>query len=89
MIKENTPRTILTFLLGLQQVPLPPCSLHQKLDEKLRDDIAEAVNDGVNLVSVKGKEIKSQAERIVDRAQDQVQGAIVAGANAYSRAKNA
>ena len=57
--------------------------------EELRDDIAEAVNDGVNQVRVKGRAIKSQAEKLVGRAQDQVQEAIVAGENAYSRAKNA
>jgi gas vesicle protein len=89
MIKENTPRTILTFLLGAAAGAAAALLFAPKAGKELRDDIAEAVNDGVNQVSVKGKEIKSQAERIVDRAQDQVQGAIVAGANAYSRAKNA
>jgi gas vesicle protein len=89
MIKENTPKTILAFLLGAAAGAAAALLFAPKAGEELRDDIAEAVNDGVNQVSVKGKVIKSQAERIVDRAQDQVQGAIAAGENAYSRAKNA
>jgi hypothetical protein len=43
----------------------------------------------VNQVNVKGKEIKSQAEELMGRAQDQVQGTIAAGENAYRHAKNA
>lgn len=88
MIKESTPKTILTFLLEAAAGAAAALLFAPKAGEELRDDIAEAVNDGVNLVSVKGKEIKSQAGKLVDRAQDQAQGAIVAGANAYSRAKN-
>ena len=89
MVKENTSRTILTFLLGVSAGAAAALLFAPKAGEELREDIAEAVNDGVNLVSAKGKIIKSQAEKLMDRAQDQVQGAIVAGANAYSRAKNA
>jgi gas vesicle protein len=89
MIEENAPKTILTFLLGAAAGAAAALLFAPKAGEELRDDIAEAVNDGVNLVSVKGKEIKSQAGRIVDCAQDQLQGAIAAGENAYSRAKNA
>jgi gas vesicle protein len=89
MIKESTPRTILAFLLGAAAGAAAALLFAPKAGEELRDDIAEAVNDGVNQVSVKGKVIKSQAEKLVGRAQDQVQGAIAAGENAYSRAKNA
>jgi gas vesicle protein len=89
MIRENTPRTILTFLLGAAAGAAAALLFAPKAGEELRDDIGEAVNDGVNQLSVKGKEIKNQAEKLVGHAQDQVQGAVVAGANAYSRAKNA
>jgi gas vesicle protein len=89
MIKENTPRTILAFLLGAATGAAAALLFAPKAGEELRDDIAEAVNDGVNLVSVKGKELKRQAEKLVDRAEDKVQGALTAGENAYSRAKNA
>ena len=89
MTKENTPRTILAFLSGAAAGAAAALLFAPKAGEELRDDIAEAVNDGVNQVSVKGKELKRQAEKLVDRAQDKVQGAITAGENAYSRAKNA
>lgn len=89
MVKENTSRTILTFLLGVSAGAAAALLFAPKAGEELREDIAEAVNDGVNLVSAKGKIIKSQAEKLIDGAQDQVQGAIAAGQNAYSRAKNA
>lgn len=89
MIKENTPRTILTFALGAAAGAVAALLLTPKAGEELRNDIAEAVNDGGNQVSGKGKELKRQAEKLVDRAQDKVQGAITAGENAYSRAKNA
>ena len=89
MIKENTPSTILTFLLGAAAGAAAALLFAPKAGEELRDDIAEAVNGGVNQLSSKGKPLKRQAEKLLDRAQDQVQEAIVAGANAYSRAKNA
>jgi gas vesicle protein len=89
MIKENKPRAIPAFLLGAAAGAAAALLFAPKAGEELRDDIAEAVNDGVNQVSVKGKVIKSQAEKLVGRAQDQVQGAIAAGESAYSRAKNA
>jgi gas vesicle protein len=89
MIKENTPRTILTFVLGAAAGAVAALLFAPKAGEELRNDIAEAVNDGVNQVSGKGKELRRQAEKLVDRAQDQVQGAITAGENAYNRAKNA
>jgi len=89
MIKESTLRTILAFLLGAAAGAAAALLFAPKAGEELRDDIAEAVNDGVNQASVKGKVIKSQAEKLVGRAQDQVQAAIAAGENAYSRAKNA
>ena len=89
MIKESTLRTILAFLLGAAAGAAAALLFAPKAGEELRDDIAEAINDGVNQVSVKGKVIKSQAEKLLGRAQDQVQGAIAAGENAYSRAKNA
>jgi gas vesicle protein len=89
MTKENTPRTILTFVLGAAAGAVAALLFAPKAGEELRNDIAEAVNDGVNQVSGKGKELRRQAEKLVDRAQDQVQGAIKEGENAYSRAKNA
>ena len=89
MIKENTPGTILAFLLGAAAGAAAALLLAPKAGEELRNDIADAVNNGANQLSCKGKDLKRQAEKLVDRAQDQVQEAIAAGENAYSRAKNA
>ena len=89
MIKENISGTILAFLLGAAAGAAAALLFAPKAGEELRNDIAEAVNDGVNQVSGKGKELRRQAGTLVDRAQDQVQGAITAGENAYNRAKNA
>jgi gas vesicle protein len=56
MAKENTPRTILTFVLGAAAGAVAALLFAPKAGEELRNDIAEAVNDGVNQVSGKGKE---------------------------------
>jgi len=89
MIKENTPGTILAFLLGVTAGAAAALLLAPKAGEELRNDISDVVNNGVNQLSNKGKDLKRQAQKLVDRAQDQVQEAIAAGENAYSRAKNA
>jgi gas vesicle protein len=89
MIKENTPGTILAFLLGAAAGATAALLFAPQAGEELRNDIANAVNGGVNQLSSKGKPLKRQAEKLVDRAQDRIQEAIAAGENAYSRAKNA
>ena len=89
MIKENTPGTILAFLLGAAAGAAAALLFAPKAGEELRNDIANAVNGGVNQLSSTGKPLKRQAEKLLDRAQDRVQEAIAAGENAYSRAKNA
>jgi gas vesicle protein len=89
MVKENTLGTILAFLLGATAGAAAALLFAPKAGEELRNDIADAVNNGANQLSSKGKDLKRQAEKLVDRAQDQVQEAIAAGENAYCRAKNA
>jgi gas vesicle protein len=56
MIKENIAGTILAFLLGAAAGAAAALLFAPKAGEELRNDIAEAVNDGVNQVSGKGKE---------------------------------
>lgn len=89
MIKENTPGTILAFLLGAAAGAAAALLFAPKAGEELRNDIADAVNNGAHQLSSKGKNLKRQAENLVDRAQNQLQEAIEAGENAYSRTKNA
>ena len=64
MIKENTPRTILAFLLGAAAGAAAALLFAPKAGEELRNDIAEAVNDGVNQVSSQGKRIKAPSRKI-------------------------
>ena len=89
MIKGNTPGTILAFLLGAAAGATSALLFAPQAGEELRNDIANAVNGGVNQLSSNGKPLKRQAEKLVDRAQDRMQEAIAAGENAYNRAKNA
>jgi gas vesicle protein len=62
MIKENTPGTILAFLLGAAAGAKAALLFAPQVGEELRNDIANAVNGGVNQLSSKGKSLKRQAE---------------------------
>jgi gas vesicle protein len=89
MPKDNTPRTILTFVFGAAVGAVAALLFAPKVGEELRDDIGEAVNDGVHHLNRKGKGLMQEAQKLVELAQGHVEDAMVAGENAYNRAKNA
>jgi gas vesicle protein len=89
MIRGNVPGTILTFVAGLGIGAVAALLLAPKSGAELRDDIAERVSDRVDRVRGKVRHLKQRAQRVVDKATDQVQGAIEAGGTAYHQAKNA
>jgi gas vesicle protein len=89
MKTNGMPGTILPFAVGLGVGAAVALLFRPKAGEKLRNDIIEGVNDGVNHMRSTGKELKRKVQRLADTAQDQVdrvQDAIEAGENAYSQA---
>jgi gas vesicle protein len=89
MKRNGMPGTILPFAVGLGVGAAVAFLFRPKAGEKLRNDIIEGVNDGVNHIRSTGKELKRKVQRLADTAQDQVdrvQDAIEAGENAYSQA---
>src|ERR1039457_1845219 len=89
MIRDHKVETFLTLVLGAGAGAVIALLLAPKAGEKLRDDIADGVSDGVNRVRSTGKDLKRRTQKIVALAQDQVQDAVEAGQEAYSQAKKA
>jgi gas vesicle protein len=89
MIRANVPGTILTFIAGLGIGAVVALLLAPKSGAELREDIAGSVSDRVDQVRSKARNLKRSAQKVVDRATDEVQGAIEAGDTAYHQAKNA
>jgi gas vesicle protein len=89
MIRDHKVETFLTLVLGAGAGAVIALLLAPKAGEKLRDDIADGVSDGVNRVRSTGKDLKRRTQKIVALAQDQVQDAVEAGQEAYSQATKA
>jgi hypothetical protein len=53
----------------------------------LRREIADGVNDGLDAIRSRGKDLKRRGQKLVELAKDQVQEAIEAGEQAYSHVK--
>src|SRR5450759_4203919 len=87
MIRDHKVETILTFVLGAGVGAVTALLLAPKAGEKLRDDIADGVSDGVDRVRSTGKDLKRRTQTIVAQAQDHVQDAVEVGQEAYSQAK--
>jgi gas vesicle protein len=89
MNRKQIPGAILTFAVGAGIGAAIALLFAPKSGEELRGDLVDGVNDGVNQVRSTGKDLKRRAQRVVDMAKDQVQGAIDAGDAAYNQAKRA
>jgi gas vesicle protein len=89
MIRDHKVETFLTLVLGAGAGAMIALLLAPKAGEKLRDDIADGVSDGVNRVRSTGKDLKRRTQKIVALAQDHVQDAVEAGQEAYGQAKKA
>jgi gas vesicle protein len=89
MTRADASGPVITFILGVGVGALAALLFAPKAGEKVRADIAEGLNDGMNQVRSTGKDLKQRAQNLVDLAKDHVQVAIEAGNNAYNQAKKA
>jgi gas vesicle protein len=89
MTKDNAPAAFLGFVVGIGVGAIVALLLAPKAGEELRNDIAEAVGDGIDNAGDQFKGLKKRAEKIADVAKDQVQTVLDEGNAAYKQAKKA
>lgn len=69
MTRENKVGTILSFVLGAAAGAVTALLLAPKSGTELRGDIAEGVSDGVNQARGASKNLKHQAQELVNSAK--------------------
>jgi len=89
MTRDQKIGTILTFALGAGVGAAVALLFAPKAGQKLREDIADGVSDGINRVRDAGNDLKLTTQKIAAVAQDHVRDAMEAGEEAYSQAKGA
>jgi gas vesicle protein len=87
MSRNNSTGALLTFLVGVGVGAAAVILMGSKRVDELHDEVSEVLNDGLDQFRNKTKDIRRQAEKTVNAAQQKVQEAINAGADAYSDAK--
>jgi hypothetical protein len=87
MSRNNSTGSLLTFLVGIGVGAAAVILMGSKRVDQLHDEVSEVLNDGLDQVRSKTKDIGRQAEKTVNAAQQKMQEAINAGAEAYSDAK--
>jgi hypothetical protein len=85
-MSRNDSGSFLTFLMGIGVGAAAVILLGSKRVDQLHEEVTELLNDGLDQVQNKTKDMR-QAEKTVNTAQQKVQEAINAGADAYSEAK--
>jgi hypothetical protein len=86
-MSRNDSGSFLTFLMGIGVGAAAVILLGSKRVDQLHEEVTEVLNDGLDQVRNKTKDIRRQAEKTVNTAQQKIQEAINAGADAYSEAK--
>ena len=89
MTRDETAGTVLTFALGAGVGAALALLFAPKSGAELRGDIAHQATEEFDQIRRTGDNLKRQAQKAADLAQDQVEDAIEAGREAYARAKNA
>jgi gas vesicle protein len=87
MSRNNSTGSLLTFLVGIGVGAAAVILMGSKRVDQLHDEVSEVLNDGLDQVRSKTKDMRRQAEKTVNAAQQKMQEAINAGAEAYSDAK--
>ena len=87
MTRDDVTGTIFTFVLGVGVGAIAALLLAPKSGERLRGEIADGVNDGLDAIRSTGKDLKRRGQKLVELAKDQVQEAIETGEQAYIHAK--
>jgi hypothetical protein len=87
MARNDSAVPFFTFLVGIGVGAAAVILLGSKRIDQLHDDFNDALNDGLDQFRSKTRDLKRQAQRTVASAQQKVQEAINAGADAYDEAK--
>jgi hypothetical protein len=87
MSRNDATGSFLIFLVGIGVGAAAVLLLGSKRIDELRDDVSEALNDGMDEVRKRTKDLRRQTQKAVNTAQQKVQELIDAGADAYGEAK--
>ena len=87
MSRYSSTGSLFAFLVGIGVGAAAVILLGSKKIDELHDEVSEALNDGLDQVRTKTKDIRRQAQRTLDTAQQKVQEAIDSGAAAFREAK--
>jgi hypothetical protein len=79
--------SVFPFILGVGVGAAIVILLGSKKIDQLHDDINEAFHDGLDQVRSKGKDLRRQAQKTFNAAQEKVQEAIDAGTDAFNEAR--
>jgi Sec-independent protein translocase protein TatA len=87
MSRNDSTGAFLIFLVGIGVGAAAVLLLGSKRLDQLRDDVGEALSDGLDEVRKKTKGLRRQTQKAVNTAQQRVQEMIDAGTEAYGEAK--
>jgi Sec-independent protein translocase protein TatA len=87
MSRDDSTVSFFAFLVGIAVGAAAVILLGPKRIDQLHDEVGEALNDGLDQVRNKTKHLRRQTQKAITTAQQKVQEAIDAGADAYSEAK--
>ena len=80
---------ILAFIVGIGVGAAVALLLAPQAGDELRDQITEAIGDGVDQLRGRTKDLSRHSQRFVKAAKEQVQEAVEQGTEAFTQAKKA
>ena len=87
MSRNDSTGSFLIFLAGIGVGAAAVILLGPKRLDQLHNDVSEALNDGLDQVRNRTKDLRRQTKKAVNTAQQKVQELIDAGTDAYGEAK--
>ena len=87
MSRYSSTGSFFAFLLGIGVGAAAVILLGSKRIDELHDEVSEALNDGLDQVRNKTKDLRRQTQKAVNAAQQKVQELIDTGTEAYGEAK--
>ncbi len=90
MSRNDSTGSFLTFLVGIGVGAAAVMLLGSKRIDELRDEVSEVLNDGLDQVRSKTKDMRRQAKKTVNAAQQKMQerSTLVARRTAMPRGRN-
>lgn len=87
MSRSDSTGSFFAFLVGIGVGATAVILLGSKRVDQLHDEVREALNEGMDEVRTKTKDIRRQAQKTLDGTHKKVQEVIDAGTDAYTEAK--